>query len=107
MLFRSRMGYEPVKAEELPGFDHYRSKSGEFEGCVSINEMILFKIPQEIYQEIMEEYHFNMPNEEENRIQSNASDAVRDSSGKKLGGFDKDDEGFQSLASKVKTPVFN
>ena len=104
---RIRMGYEPVKAEELPGFDHYRSKSGEFEGCVSINEMILFKIPQDIYQEIMEEYHFNMPNEEENRIQSNAADVARDSSGKKLGGFDKDDEGFQSLASKVKTPVFN
>ena len=104
---RIRMGYSPVKAEDLPGFDHYRSKSGEFEGCVSVNEMILFKIPQEIYQEIMEEYHFNMPNEEEGRIKANAASAARDSSGKNLGGFDKDDEGFSSLTSKVNAPIFN
>lgn len=104
---RVKMGYTPVKAEEVPGFDHYRSKSGEYEGCVSMNEMILFQIPQEIYQEIMEEYHYHRPMEEEERIRANAIEAIKDSGGKRLGGFDKDDEGFNSLSSNVKIPVFN
>lgn len=104
---RQRMGYVPVKAEEIPGFDHYRSKSGEYEGCVSMNEMILFQIPQEIYQEIMEEYHHYRPMDEEERIKANAVEAIKDSGGKKLGQFDQDDEGFRNLSSNVKIPVFN
>jgi hypothetical protein len=104
---RVRMGYEPVKAEELPGYENYRVKSGEHEGLVSVNEMLLFKIPQEIYQEIMEEYHHNMPNEEEERLRSNAVSNEADSNGRRLGGFDKDDEGFRSMRGIFQTPVFN
>ena len=103
---RMRMGYEPVKAEEIPGYENYRVKSGEFEGLISVNEMVLFKIPQDFYQEIMEEYHYNMPNEEEERLRANAVGGEQDSNGRKLGGFDKDDEGFKSLSSRVSKPVF-
>lgn len=104
---RLRMGYVPVKAEEIPDFDHYRVKSGEYEGCISMNEMILFQIPQEIYQEIMEEYHHYRPMEEEERIKVNAVDSLKDSRGKKLGDFDQDDDGFRNLSSNTKPPVFN
>jgi hypothetical protein len=104
---RTRMGYEPVKAEELPGYENYRVKSGEFEGVISVNEMVLFKIPQEYYQEIMEEYHHNMPNEEEDRLKSNAVGQESDSNGRRLGGFDKDDEGFRSMSRSSPAPVFN
>lgn len=102
---RMRMGYEPVKAEELPGYEHLRVKSGEHEGLISINEMILFKIPQEIYQEIMEEYHYNMPLEEEERLRANATPNDRDSNGKALGVVEGD--GFSSLGSRTKPPVFS
>jgi len=105
---RTRMGYSPVKAEEIPGYENYRVKSGEFEGFISVNEMILFKIPAELYQEIMEEYHHYMPLEEEERLKANAVKDEYDSSGRRLGGFDKDDDGFSSLAkSRVQTPQFN
>jgi len=103
---RQRMGYESVKAEELPGYENYRVKSGEFEGLISVNEMILFKIPSDFYQEIMEEYHHNMPMEEEERLRSNAIGNESDSHGRKLGGFDKDDEGFRSMNKPIAAPVF-
>ena len=51
---RMALGYEPVKAVELKGFETLgKMSSGKFEGCVSCNEMVLFKIPEEIYQEVM------------------------------------------------------
>lgn len=103
---RQRMGYESVKAEELPGYENYRVKSGEFEGLISVNEMILFKIPADYYQEIMEEYHHIMPMEEEERLKSNAIGGEQDSHGRKLGGFDKDDEGFRSMNKPIAPPVF-
>jgi hypothetical protein len=104
---RQRMGYEAVKADDLPGYENYRVKAVEFEGLISVNEMLLFKIPQDYYQEIMEEYHHNMPLEEEERLRANAVGNESDSHGNRLGGFDKDDEGFRSLTSRVSTPVFN
>lgn len=102
---RARLGYVPVKAEELPEFNHLRVKSGEYEGCVSINEMLLFKIPQELYQEIMEEYHHNMPMEEEERLRSNAVPNEKDSHGRQLGIVEG--EGFNELGSRTRVPNFN
>lgn len=100
---RVRMGYEPVKADELPEFTHLRLKSGEYENCVSINEMILFKIPSEIYQEIMEENHHYRPLEEEERVMANAKPSGRDSTGKDLGSVEGD--GFN--VQRVPVPTFN
>jgi hypothetical protein len=38
---RMRLGYVPVRAEELPGFDNYRVKAGEDIGFIACNEMRL------------------------------------------------------------------
>jgi hypothetical protein len=102
---RMRMGYEPVKAAEMPEFEHLRIKSGEYEGMVSVNEMLLFKIPEDIYQEIMQEYHYHMPLEEEQRIKANAIIDQRDSNNRQLGVVEGD--GFADLGSRTKIPVFN
>lgn len=105
---RIRMGYTPVKSgdsEALKEFEHLRLKSGEYEGCIAVNEMVLFKIPQELYQEIMEEYHHNMPLEEEERIKANALTNDRDSHGRKLGIVEG--EGYEDMASRVPKPIFN
>lgn len=110
---RMRMGYEPVKpsdSEAMKEFEHLRLKSGEYEGCISVNEMVLFKIPEEIYQEIMQEYHYNMPLEEEERIKANAMAAPtgvpqKDSQGRPLSIVEGD--GFNDMVHRVQRPHFN
>lgn len=107
---RMRMGYEPVKADEMPEFNHLRLKSGDYEGCVSVNEMVLFKLPQEIYQEMMAEYHYHMPMEEEERIRANAAATPqgvtgKDSQGRPLGSVEGD--GFENIVHRAPLPTFN
>jgi hypothetical protein len=106
---RMRMGYQPVKADELPEFTHLRLKAGEYEGCVSINEMVLFKLPQEVYQELMAEYHYHMPLEEEERIKQNAAAPKgvvgKDSNGRPLGMVEGD--GFENIVHRAPLPTFN
>ena len=48
---RLRMGYELVRYEEVPGFENYKVKAGEHTGAIACNEMLLYKMPEEIYQE--------------------------------------------------------
>jgi len=99
---RMRLGYVPVKVEELTGFDSMRMTSGEFAGCVSCNEMLLFKIPHEVYLAIMTEFHHNMPLEEEEALNQQLEQLQnsRDSSGKKLGQIAEDSDGFKDLGKK-------
>lgn len=66
---RTRLGYTPVKAEELPGFETYKVKAGEHEGFVACNEMLLYKIPMDIYQDLMAEMHHYAPLDEQEKIQ--------------------------------------
>jgi hypothetical protein len=88
---RIRLGYTPVKAEEIPGFENYRVKAGEHDGCIACNEMILFKIPEERYQDIMAHFHHDMPLEEATKIKVQAEQVVgRDSNGKSLGQIEGD-----------------
>lgn len=105
---RMRMGYEAVKpemSESLKEFTHLRAKSGDYEGFITVNEMVLFRIPKEIYQEIMEEYHYNLPLEEEERLKNNALTNDRDSNGRKLGNVEG--EGFNDIAVRIPVPTFN
>jgi len=81
---RMALGYEPVKAVELgKGFESLgKMSSGKFEGCVSCNEMVLFKIPEEIYQEVMRMMHLEDPLEH----QRNITDQVRNTAQEGKGG---------------------
>jgi len=69
---RLALGYEPVKAAELGnGFESLgKMSSGKFEGCVSCNEMVLFKLPEEVYQEVMKMLHLEDPLEHQRNITS-------------------------------------
>lgn len=102
---RLRVGYEIVKADEMPTFgEQNRIKSGEFEGCIAINEMVLAKIPLRLYDEIMRIVHFDRPNEEEELLKANIVKDEEDSSGKQLGKVEG--EGFNKLGPKVGRPSF-
>lgn len=92
---RMRLGYMPVSAADVPGFDSFRMKSGEFEGCVSCNEMVLFKVPEDQYQAIMREFHHNMPREEEEALKQQIVRGEKDSGGKEL--EEIEGEGFQEI----------
>jgi hypothetical protein len=103
---RIRLGYVPVKADELPGFDNYRVKAGEHIGFVACNEMLLHKIPIEVYQDIMQQMHHELPNDEADkiRVQVENLQGARDSSGKSL--TQVEGEGFGDLDRNVRAPVF-
>lgn len=104
---RMRLGYVPVRADELPGFDNYRVKAGEDIGFIACNEMRLYKLPMEIYQEVMTQMHHDAPNEESDKVQVQVEQLQgnRDSSGKSLGSVEG--EGFGNLNRSIQTPVFH
>lgn len=103
---RMRLGYVPVKADELPGFDNYRVKAGEDIGFIACNEMRLYKLPMEVYQEVMTQMHHEAPMEEADKVQVQVEQLQgnRDSSGRSLGSVEG--EGFGNLNRNVQTPVF-
>lgn len=100
---RMQKGYEPVKASEVPGFAQYKVTQGEFEGCVACNEMLLFRIPEELYQEIMTIFHYERPLEEEEILKANLPVNQQDSDGRNLGEV----EGFDSIARRVRPTTFS
>lgn len=100
---RIRMGYEPVRAAEVPGFEHYKMKSGEYEGIVSCNEMLLFKIPMDLYQEMMSYFHHEKPLAEEEMLKN--SDLLADGQAREVASS-YEENGFKQLAQK-RAPVFN
>ncbi len=83
---RIQRGYLPVKTTETPVFGtQYAVQGGEFDGCVACNEMLLFKLPMQIYQDLMTIYHHDMPLEQEQAIRERvSSNQQEDSSGRSL-----------------------
>jgi hypothetical protein len=105
---RMRLGYVPVKSDEFPGFENYRVKAGEHVGYISCNELLLFKIPMEIYQEYMTHFHHDVPREEEDkvRIQIESLQGQRDSNGKSLVSIEGEGMGnFKQQPKEI--PVFH
>lgn len=102
---RMRLGYEPVKADELPGFDHLKVKAGEHVGFVACNEMLLYKIPMEIYQELMLELHYKAPMEEQEKIKVQQEQLLgaRDSQGKTLVSIEGDGMNFDAKTRQLPT----
>lgn len=104
---RMRMGYVPVRSDELPGFENYRVKAGEDVGFIACNEMRLYKLPMEHFQDHMLHMHHDMPLEEADKVRLQAENlqGARDSQGKSLGKVEG--EGFGELDRNVQPPVFH
>lgn len=65
---RTRLGYEPIKADEIPGWNYASIKTGTYEGCIGVNEMVAFKLPIELYEAFMRESHHLQPLAEEGKL---------------------------------------
>lgn len=108
---RMALGYEPVRPEDVAGNLSFTSppmSSGEFAGCVSVKEMVLFRIPREIYQVAMEEMHFNEPNRLEQSVKEMFDEAANlaGRSGRSLGRDVGD--GVHALGSEhSQAPIFD
>lgn len=70
IMTRTRWGYEPVKASDIPGFEAASVKTGEYAGCIGVNEMVLFKLPLRLYEKYMQEAHHDGPLREEQKLQA-------------------------------------
>jgi len=105
---RMRLGYVPVAQEEVPGFENYRVKSGEHVGFVSCNEMLLFKLPMDVYQDVMTQMHHELPNDEADKIRVQVEQLqgqAQDSNGRSLAEIEGD--GLRQLSRKnVPMPIF-
>jgi hypothetical protein len=72
---RMRLGYEPIKDSDIPGFESTTLKTGEWQGCIGINEMVAFKLPIHLYEAYMLEAHHTQPLEEEGKLNRAREDA--------------------------------
>ena len=102
---RIQRGYVPVKASEIPGFgQQFTQADGEFAGCVACNEMLLFKVPEELYQDLMLIYHHDMPMEQEASIRENVTrHNEQDSNGRQLAQVEGDFNNLGRGNSRIPT----
>lgn len=70
IAMRMRLGYEPVKPEEVPGWENMSLKTGEYAGLIGINEMVAYKLPMRLYLMYMREAHADRPMSEEEKLKS-------------------------------------
>ena len=102
---RVRLGYTPVTVDDIPEFVHYKVKSGENVGHISVNEMVLYKIPEDTYQEIMTHFHHEQPMEEQEKLairEEQLMGEARDAKGRPL----IKREGENPYTQKRAAPVF-
>jgi hypothetical protein len=65
---RVRLGYEPVTTKDIPGWEFPSLKTGEWAGCIGVNEMVAFKLPLPLYEQYMRINHHEQPLAEEQKL---------------------------------------
>ncbi len=77
VAMRMRLGYEAVKPEDIPGWDHATLKTGEYSGLIGVNELLAFKLPLHLYEQYMKEAHHDAPMREQEKLTANV-DVLQD-----------------------------
>lgn len=68
IIGRERLGYQLLRAADVPGWEYSAASSGQFEGAIMVNEMVAAKLPMRLYQRYMAESHHKEPLREEEKI---------------------------------------
>lgn len=97
---RLRLGYEVVKATDMPSFDNNTLKSGQWEGCIGVNEMILLKLPEHLWQKYMKELYHDAPLEEASKLRANV-DVLKEQA-KRFGSSLMTGSGYDDLAKNTR-----
>jgi len=92
---RMQLGYEPLKAEDIPGMEYASIKTGEWAGMIGVNEMVAFKLPESLYQAFMREAHHDAPMREEHKLAETAR--IMREQAEKAGAALEVDEGMEDL----------
>ena len=102
---RMRLGYAPVKQSEMASFDANGGQTmAGHESHITCNEMILCKIPEDRYQQIMSFYHHKKPMQEEEGVVQKFKEQ-----GQRLGDADDgvDEIERRLAAERKKNPIFS
>lgn len=102
---RMRLGYEPIKSEDVPGWEYVTLKTGEYQGLIGVNEMLAFKLPQSLYERFMAEAHFDAPLREEEKL-ADTADFLR-SQAQAQGSELQMGDGMSGLVRRVPRPSFD
>lgn len=65
---RLSWGYELIKSSEIPGYETVSVKTGEYAGCIGVNEMLAAKLPIRLYEMYLTEAHHKLPQDEEDKL---------------------------------------
>lgn len=102
---RMRLGYEPIKQADIPGWNFGSIKSGEWEGVIGVNEMLAFKLPSHLYQMYMTEWHHNSPMREEQKLRDTL-DSIREQA-ERRGSSVEEGDGTKALGASAPKPRFS
>lgn len=105
LAFRRRLGYEPIKPEELIGFGEFAvGQGGTVDGLVHVQEMVAFKLPLDVYNQYMQENHHYAPAREDEKLTDSAQqakEALQRSTGRDV----EVGDGVDQLAQMASIPV--
>ena len=101
------MGYEPIKQSDIPGWGHSSIQTGEWEGCIGVNEMVAFKLPLNLYEQYMRHNHHDAPLAEEEKLNAARRQAEAQASGlaRQQVSFESE-EGTAELGKAPEPPPF-
>lgn len=104
IAFFERLGYRPVRPSDWPGHDSLFAKSGQLSpNLISVNEMVLYEIPESRYQLYMRHMHHRLPLRDEDKIRAQV-DELRQRMGNRAKNvrFEDDDgaNGFAELEDR-------
>lgn len=101
---RQSLGYELIKAVEVPALLITPMKGGEYEGCIVVGEMIAAKLPLELFELYMTEVHHTQPLQEEAKLRS-VIDVIEQEAARKKARLDVE-EGSKELGRRAPRPRF-
>jgi len=104
IMDRLRLGYQLIKSSDIPGYDAISLKTGEYSGCLGINEMLAARLPEHLYQRYMEEAHHNAPAQEDEKLTETVR-AIQEQA-RRAGADVQLGDGMEDLQVKRPAPVF-
>lgn len=102
IAWRLQVGYELLKATDVPGWKHGTCATSEYSEYVGVNEMIGSKIRTDLYHKIMQHLHHDEPMATEAGIRGLIDTAKGEA--ESVGSRVEEEEGTQALGKHAPVP---